>query len=492
MKKNYNIIRFSKENMVKAEEYSKELFEQATKGTYKNLTKEELREIADNLFENVAEIDGSIALIVDDQMPTEGKVDFVYKPTYALAALLIYSYNNYPEMFNEKEFELISKILNKSIALNLLNHGYDAEYGYLKNMLVFCQGGLKKYLEKPIGGAKKFNDFMREAIVKLEGIYFNTVTKGIKYNINKFKVVDATNMLIEIISIYKNAGNRIFVYGTLMRGERANELLKVAVYAGEGILKNYGCYDLGTYPAVVEEAGKSTVGEIWYVDDETLEKVEHYEGDGTLYTCKEVKIEVEEGEIDCYAYVYNSGITGGKVNGKWSSGSMRNKEKYVWYACYGSNLNDARFKCYIAGGEFNGKKYKGCDNKTLWEDDKWIEVPGRLYFANESGKWNNKGVAFYDKNGEGITIMRLYKITEKQFKDVHAQEGNGDSWYGEEVILGVAEDGLKIKTFTNKSRLKSNAPDEEYRTFIEKALVEEGGYNIETIKEYINLAIKNI
>ena len=100
----------------------------------------------------------------------------------------------------------------------------------MKNMLVFCQGGLKKYLEKPIGGAKKFNDFMREAIVKLEGIYFNTVTKGIKYNINKFKVVDATNMLIEIISIYKNAGNRIFVYGTLMRGERANELLKVAVY----------------------------------------------------------------------------------------------------------------------------------------------------------------------------------------------------------------------------------------------------------------------
>ena len=41
-------------------------------------------------------------------------------------------------------------------------------------------------------------------------------------------------------------------------------------------------------------------------------------------------------------------------------------DKYVWYACYGSNLSKERFLFYVKGGfcKLNNKDYKGCADKS--------------------------------------------------------------------------------------------------------------------------------
>ena len=102
----------------------------------------------------------------------------------------------------------------------------------------------------------------------------------------------------------------------------------------------------------------------------------------------------------------------------------------VWYASYGSNLNQARFLTYIEGGQPPGSKrwYKGCDDPTLPEGDIPIRYAGsRPHFALTSSVWRG-GIAFIDaQKGETATgLGRAYNISISQFDGVVAQENGGD------------------------------------------------------------------
>lgn len=150
---------------------------------------------------------------------------------------------------------------------------------------------------------------------------------------------------------------------------------------------------------------------------------------------------------------------------------MINNE-YVWYACYGSNINRHRFMCYIKGGTclYNGVQYPGCKDKRDPVEDRPVFLPHRLYFANSSSKWSMGGVAFIDpKRGKRkATLGRMYLITTKQFDKVKQQEG---AWYGQEICLGE-EDGYMIKTFTHPDIQQPNAPDAKYLLSIMHGLQE--------------------
>lgn len=165
--------------------------------------------------------------------------------------------------------------------------------------------------------------------------------------------------------------------------------------------------------------------------------------------------------------------------------------KYVWYACYGSNLKADRFKCYIEGGTCteNGRSYGGCRDKSLWIDSRIKKFPGKMFFANSSGSWEGKGVAFYDPEASGETIMRLYKITSEQLDDVQGQEGPGPRWYGRKVELGI-EDDCPIITITNSDPIKANKPSDVYLSLIRKALVEECGISPDKADEYLDTCLQ--
>lgn len=141
------------------------------------------------------------------------------------------------------------------------------------------------------------------------------------------------------------------------------------------------------------------------------------------------------------------------------------KDKYVWYASYGSNLNKERFLCYIKGGlcHYNGRSYKGCFDKSAPIEDRPIIIPHQMYFGNNSGSWGGKGVAFIDpqRTSEVSTLGRMYLITEEQFDEVQEQEGPSPYWYGQLIDLGTA-DGYKIQTFTSGEIRPANAPSEVY------------------------------
>ena len=76
----------------------------------------------------------------------------------------------------------------------------------------------------------------------------------------------------------------IFVYGTLLRGERAHSLLAGAGFRGEARTEEgYALIDLGSYPGLVRADGGRVVGEIYEVDAERLAEIDAYEGHPDLF-----------------------------------------------------------------------------------------------------------------------------------------------------------------------------------------------------------------
>ena len=161
--------------------------------------------------------------------------------------------------------------------------------------------------------------------------------------------------------------------------------------------------------------------------------------------------------------------------------------KKLLYAAYGSNLLKERFMVYIKGGEFNGRHYDGCVDKTEPEDYGYIKVPYRIYFAKKSFRWRQMGVAFMDyreeENEEYHAVVRLWKISEKQFECLNEQEGK--SLYNKILILGK-KDNLEIKTITGDYLKEIKKPSNEYLDIIKKGLKETTNWSDDKIQDYLN------
>ncbi len=159
---------------------------------------------------------------------------------------------------------------------------------------------------------------------------------------------------------------------------------------------------------------------------------------------------------------------------------------YLIYAAYGSNLLKERFMIYIKGGIYRGRLYEGSKDKTEPQDLGWMYVPHRLYFAKESSRWKNKGVAFLDceeeRDNNFHAVVRLWKVSEQQFEEIKKQEGQ--TWYNVELELGE-KDGLIIKTITGCWKTEINKPSEEYLNVIRQGLKETTGWSDDKIEEYL-------
>jgi phosphoserine aminotransferase len=80
------------------------------------------------------------------------------------------------------------------------------------------------------------------------------------------------------------ARRALFVYGTLLRGERSHHLLRAARFAREtATAPGFRLVDLGEYPGLVKAPRGAVSGELYLVDDETLRALDEFEGHPRLY-----------------------------------------------------------------------------------------------------------------------------------------------------------------------------------------------------------------
>ena len=115
---------------------------------------------------------------------------------------------------------------------------------------------------------------------------------------------------------------RVFVYGTLMQGERASSMLKSGVYKGEYMLDGYATYDLGPFPAIKEEKGGIVTGELYEIPDTLIERLDAYESEGSLYKRATVSVKNEKNREDnVFVYVYMGSVNGSRcIKGRWTAG----------------------------------------------------------------------------------------------------------------------------------------------------------------------------
>ena len=270
----------------------------------------------------------------------------------------------------------------------------------------------------------------------------------------------------------------IFVYGTLMSGQRASGYLDGCELLGRHCLRDYAMYNLGAYPGIVPREGGTVVGEVYRVPVERLPEMDAYEGEGSLYHRRTVTVKrrrAKEISVQAYIYGHTEDLPAEPMRGPWNDfGSER-----VWYAAYGSNLSAERFMQYI----------EGCRDSSEWTDSCLRDFPGGVYFGDESPGWENGGVAFYDPQLPGETHMRLYKISRAQLDEVQDQEGPG--WYGRLLKLGVHEDGCPIYTITSLYPHPRSAPSDRYSDRIRDALTKECGKTESEADAYLDICRAN-
>ena len=411
---------------------------------------------------------GFCSFLSPRNLPSDLRVDYVYVPTYYACAIIMRAVLDQEELLQDESIrDALFDALNGSTGCSFFGHGYDAVDGFLQAMEIFAHGRVLRFVER----YPTFNETFTAAINKAMAYLKQALCSGKEKDQWSGKSYEEkANRVLDMLLRETSGSVELFVYGTLMRGQPANPILEDFSYLGRYYLKDYGMLHLGAYPGVAAYRGESTVGEVYSIPAGLLPALDRYECEGSLYTRKIVTVANDKGRIPVYVYVYNTPDGHGLQRTMWNAVP----EDEIWYACYGSNLSAKRFSCYIEGGtcEENGRTYPGCTDKTRWTDEAVMSFPGELYFGNTSGSWENRGVAFFDPEAEGVTFMRLYRIKLSQLYDLRRMEGASAQWYGRILCLGV-RDNLPVYTLTSETRRPANAPCDSYLKLIAAAMKDE-------------------
>lgn len=183
---------------------------------------------------------------------------------------------------------------------------------------------------------------------------------------------------------------------------------------------------------------------------------------------------------------------------------------HVWYASYGSNMSEARFRHYVQGGRPDGatRDYPGARDRTAPRKVAPVSLAGSVFFAWQSPTWGG-GIAFYDPAEAGTSYGRAYLVTTGQFADIAAQEmhrvpdvdadldltgllADGHALLGPgryERLLVVGElDQLPVVTFTaswTRKEIQLNPPVGRYLRMMADGLREAHDLDDEEIVNYL-------
>lgn len=156
------------------------------------------------------------------------------------------------------------------------------------------------------------------------------------------------------------------------------------------------------------------------------------------------------------------------------------KRKFVFYVCYGSNMCEDRFKCYLTGKpnkRLGIKAGKKCKDQSPIVGKTSFRIPYEMYFGNSSSTWDGGGVCFLNpkriSDTKKFTFATAYLISEEQYEHVRKCEGKSPEWYGKEIELDPMS-GIPAKTFTSEKVHKFNMPSKRYLDVVRAGLIEWG------------------
>jgi hypothetical protein len=171
----------------------------------------------------------------------------------------------------------------------------------------------------------------------------------------------------------------------------------------------------------------------------------------------------------------------------------------AWYAAYGSNTDEERFRQYL----------EGCSQPCVPADSRPHRIDLPLYFAGTtSRRWGDGGVAFTSTTRDAVpaTLARAWLLPVDRIAEIGAQE-NGlpldaarldldalgpdgvqhafDRWYDVWVGCGSLDD-LPVVTLTSSTpRTPVNPPSRAYASVVARGLRVTHGMTREAVATYL-------
>ena len=246
------------------------------------------------------------------ELPSDIRVACVYETTYMMSGIIIYALTKYEAVKNIPGImDVLHKTLLGSMGRGFLGHGFCDLEGFVTAMEIFARSNIHSFFHAYADEFKDFCDFYNGKMELLEELASDRRRGdfGESY-------ADKAASVLELL-LHETCPIRVFVYGTLMRGQRAHHYIEDAVYVGEGTLYDYGLYDLGSFPGIKGCSKQQVIGEVYEVSPDMLASMDIYEGEGSLYSRETVCISTETVWVFAYVYVYKSEPEGGLLEGKW-------------------------------------------------------------------------------------------------------------------------------------------------------------------------------
>ena len=110
--------------------------------------------------------------------------------------------------------------------------------------------------------------------------------------------------------------NRVFVYGTLKRGQRNAHYMHGAHFVGRHLTeKIFSMYEFGGYPAVCRDGRHAISGEVYRVNDRHFRALDAFEAYPDFYQ----RIEIPTRWGDSWMYIVEPVLCRGRrqVPGRW-------------------------------------------------------------------------------------------------------------------------------------------------------------------------------
>ena len=132
--------------------------------------------------------------------------------------------------------------------------------------------------------------------------------------------------------------HRVFVYGTLrQRQPQICSLLKTSRFMGEAAtLRTYWMITAGDFPVVLDAVPAgfghpplAIAGEIFHVDDATLQRLDRLERRGRSYDCKVTDVREAGREVQAHIYIGIAGYWHGRHLPAWT---MQNERRELQWA----------------------------------------------------------------------------------------------------------------------------------------------------------------
>ena len=252
---------------------------------------------------------------------------------------------------------------------------------------------------------------------------------------------------------------RVFVYGTLRKGELRHHLLEHKRFLGEAIAEGFVLYDLGDYPGMVPGEGR-VVGEVYEVSWEFLRTLDRVEGTPHLYRRETIEVCLESGQKlqGVFTYIYNGSTADYKIikSGDWK---RRERRSVVYYFAYGSNMNLKQMK-------------ERCGDK--WRKVGIGYVEGyELVFDGYSSLWGGPTANIVENPAERVWGV-LFEL--EGFESLDVREGYPKCYTRGKVAVHVSKTGqiVMAQTYIRPEPLKRGKPPRDYLDTIIRGARENG------------------